>query len=189
MPKFELKLITNAENKQHLISALGLEFVQEIADRDTYLHTKRNAPKEKIKEIEGRTIFYTISFIEAEKIFQTTDKDITDDYKLINDLKQRKVSAVIDRSKEVYEWEGSGVSIAFDHIRSKGDVVFIEIYGDNKWSILEAKEQLSKIGYNDIYTKVYDELAEKKKPIYKDPLAWVIVAVATGLAVAMLMQK
>ena len=69
MPNFELKLVTNAENKQHLINTLGLQFVQEYADRDTYLYTKKNAPKEKIKEVEGKTIFYTVSFIESEKIF------------------------------------------------------------------------------------------------------------------------
>ncbi len=167
MALFEFKVKILAHNKEELIDALGLEFVREYSDTDHYVKSTRTGPKEKIKEVEGSTIYYQITINERTGLFQIVDTDISHDPDKISDLKRRATNKTIKRTKEIYVWRGMNVRVAFDYIYGFKNTLFMEVYAEDQTLVFAAKNYLSQLGYRDFVLQTYDEMSVSDTPLYK----------------------
>ena len=189
MALFEFKVKISSHSKEELIDALGLEFIREYSDSDHYVKSTRSGPREKIKEVEGSTIYYQITINERTGLFQIVDTDITQDPNKISDLKRRATSRTIKRIKEIYSWHGMNVRVAFDYIYGFKDTLFMEVYADDQTLVLAAKNYLSQLGYKDFVLQTYDEMSASDSPLYKNSLAWIIVILVIAIGVVLLWKS
>jgi len=189
MALFEFKVKIAAQNKEELINALGLEFIREYSDSDYYVKPTRTGPKEKIKEVEGSTIYYQITINERTGLFEIVDTDITHDPDKISELKRRATNKTIKRTKEVYDWHGMNVRVAFDYIYGFKNTLFMEVYANDQTLVLAAKNYLSQLGYRDFVLQTYDEMSASDSPLYKNSLAWIILILVIAIGVVLLWRS
>jgi len=183
---YELKIKITAQEKKKLIDILKLNIVNDYADTDHFLATKPGQPKEKIEEIGGRIIHSVMEFNKTTGLFQITNNDITDEPTKVSDYKTQDGLTEIQRTKEVYDWPGMNVNVAFDYLRELDDVIFFRVYGKNEAQVYKAKTHLVELDYRKFVTKTYIDLFSVQKPIYKEPLAWIIVIAIIALGLFLL---
>jgi hypothetical protein len=183
---YELKIKITAQEKKKFIDILKLSFVNDYADIDHFLAIGAGQPKEKIEEISGRIIHSVIEFNKTTGLFQVTNNDITDEPIKVSDYKTQDGLTEIQRTKEVYDWPGMSVNVAFDYLRELDNVIFFRVYGKSEAEVFKAKAHLVELGYRKFVTKTYIDLFSVQQPIYKEPLAWIILIAIIALGVFLL---
>jgi len=186
MSLYELKLKITPSEKDKLINQLGLTYVEEYSDIDHFLVTKSGQPKEKIKEIKGKTVYYKIMYNKSSGLFKIDSQDVTEDPTKISDLKTRPKSMSLQRVKEIYSLSRMDINVAFDYLEGVDEVIFLEVYSQDEALVFKFKGMLVELGYRKFISKTYDELFSEQKPIFKEPLAWILLVVIIGLGLFIL---
>ncbi|MDP2683766.1 MAG: hypothetical protein Q8P20_01790 [bacterium] len=176
MRLYELKFEIDGNDKEKIIRAFGLEFFRQYSDTDYFLLSV-DSKKEKYKEVDGRTILYALNFNSVTGMFEIDDEELTENFDRIDEVKKRKVSNIIKRTKDVYVWHRSSVRVAFDSIEGLDDKLFCEIYDKDEATVFEAKRKVVELGFTKFIDKTYDEFLKKSFSIVNIILVFIIIIV------------
>ncbi len=178
---YELKLVVDTNTKNELIRTLGLEFIDEATDTDTFIKST-SGTKEKLKEIDGRIFYYRIRYDDLAGLFVVEESDITKDLIKVKEIKKLPTTVTFQRTKEHYHWPAQDITCSFDYIDDIGNKIYLEISDKNEKKILSAKQDLINIGIKTFSTKTYDELVQDTSVLFRK-VNWIIVTLTLGAVV------
>jgi len=176
MRLYELKFEVEGNDKEKIIRGFSLEYSRQYSDTDYFLQSN-DLKKEKYKEVDGRTILYSLKFNSETGFFEIDDQELTDDYHKIDEVKKRKVTNEIKRTKDVFVWPGLSVRVAFDSIEGLDNKLFCEIYDKDEAAVFEAKRRVVELGFKKFIDKTYDEFIKKSFSIVNIILIFAIIIV------------
>lgn len=160
---YEVKYQINRDEEPEVVSELGLMHVEEYADVDVYLKTRRH-DSFKLKLSEFSTIFYHIKL--ADGVFVIKGKSVDEEAKGFL-LEQHPVEIEMNRINRVYDWKKLMVKCDFDYIKQFPDRAFLKVYSISRECVEEAKQYLRSLGYNQTVDLAYNKLYWREHPELK----------------------
>ncbi|PIR75205.1 MAG: hypothetical protein CO030_00290 [Candidatus Magasanikbacteria bacterium CG_4_9_14_0_2_um_filter_42_11] len=86
--------------------------------------------------------------------------DITNfvDLSVMLKLDKKVIIRELHRRKDLYRWPQCGLECAFDFIEEAKGRIFFEVYSRNKKKVIDAKNVLEQLGYQDFISESYHQI-------------------------------